>query len=318
MTVPRPTLAIVPVCLRAPAELELLVDCLMSLWTTAPDAEVLCVDDGSPDPALADQLAVVLGELGYALERRETSDGTAAAANVGLRRALETGRDALVVAPDVGFLEAGWLDHLRDRTDTQGRPAAVVGAQLLYPNGLLSQAGMFFSLHGREFRYRFRMGPSDLPEALVPCRCPVSGALQLIRHETLAAVGLYDEGFWLGWEDVDYCLRAFDAGLECIYEPAARAVAARRARRARPRTRGAPCRATSRPATSCASTCSATSRPTSPISRAERSWPTPISRARSSSATASPASPGTAARCPRCTSTSTGSAPSARPATSSS
>ena len=55
---------------------------------------------------------------------------------------------------------------------------------------------MFFSLLGREFRYRYRMGPGDLPEALVPCRCPVSGALQLIRHETLAAVGLYDEGFW--------------------------------------------------------------------------------------------------------------------------
>ena len=31
---------------------------------------------------------------------------------------------------------AGWLDRMRERTDTEGRPAAVVGARLLYPNGL--------------------------------------------------------------------------------------------------------------------------------------------------------------------------------------
>jgi GT2 family glycosyltransferase len=224
MSASRSTLAIVPVVLRSPAQLELLVNCLMSLWSTAPEVEVLIVDDGSREEALVDQLVAVTGELGYEVLRKTASDGTAVAANLGLRRALETGRDALVLAPEVGFMEAGWLEAMRTRTDTQGRPAAVVGGRLLRPNGLLDSAGMFFSLLGREFRYRFRQGPGDLPEALVPCRCPVSGALQLIRHETLATVGLYDEGFWHGWEDVDYCLRVFDAGLECIYEPAARAL----------------------------------------------------------------------------------------------
>jgi GT2 family glycosyltransferase len=28
----------------------------------------------------------------------------------------------------------------------------------------------------------------------------------------------------MGWEDVDYCIRVFLDGLECIYEPAARAI----------------------------------------------------------------------------------------------
>jgi O-antigen biosynthesis protein len=224
MSEPRATLAIVPVMLRTAAQLELLVDCLMSLWATAPGIELLCIDDGSPEQGLVDQLEAVTGELGWMLERRQTAGGTAAAANVGLRLALAAGRDALVIAPEVGFVEAGWLERMRARTDTQGRPAAVVGARLLYPNGLLHHAGMFFSLLGREFRYRHRMGPGDLPEALVPCRCPVSGALQLIRLETLDAVGVYDEGFARGWEDVDYCVRTFAAGLECIYEPGARAV----------------------------------------------------------------------------------------------
>jgi GT2 family glycosyltransferase len=224
MSAARPTLAVVPVALRSPAQLELLVSCLMSMWQTAPGIEALIVDDGTRDPALADNLAYAAGELGYELHRKPFNDGTAVAANVGLAAALERGRDALVVAPDVGFIEAGWLEAMRARTDTQGRPAAVVGARILRADGLIHHAGMFFSLLGREFRYRFRQGPGDLPEALAPCLCPVSGALQLIRHETLATVGLYDEGFWHGWEDVDYCLRTFDAGLECIYEPAARAL----------------------------------------------------------------------------------------------
>jgi GT2 family glycosyltransferase len=71
--------------------------------------------------------------------------------------------------------------------------------------------------------HRFQYGPNDLPEALVPCRCPVTAALQLIRHETLETVGLYDEAYRMCFEDVDYCLRVFDAGLECIYEPSVRA-----------------------------------------------------------------------------------------------
>jgi GT2 family glycosyltransferase len=224
MSTSRPTLAIVPVALRSAEQLEQLVNCLMSVWSTTDGLELLCIEDGNRKPRLVDQLEAATGELGWELHRRLTADGIAVTANVGLRRALETGRDALVLAPEVGFMEPGWLEAMLARTDTQGRPAAVVGGRLLRPNGLLDSAGMFFSLLGREFRYRFRQGPGDLPEALVPCRCPVSGALQLIRHETLATVGVYDEDFWHGWEDVDYCLRVFDAGLECIYEPAARAL----------------------------------------------------------------------------------------------
>ena len=57
---------------------------------------------------------------------------------------------------------------MRARTDTQGRPAAVVGARLLYPNGLLQHAGVYFSRLNRGFAHRFNHGPGDLPEAQLP------------------------------------------------------------------------------------------------------------------------------------------------------
>jgi len=53
----------------------------------------------------------------------------------------------------------------------------------------------------------------------VPVRCPVTAALQLIRHATLETIGVYDEGYRMAYEDVDYCLRAWDAGFQVLYYP---------------------------------------------------------------------------------------------------
>ena len=231
-----PPLAIVPTYLRSDEDLDVLLRCLVSLSVTAPELELLVVDDASPAAALVDQVAGVLPELGGELHRKPENSGFSATVNVGLRRALEWGQDAVLVNADLEFTSPGWWEALRDRSDTEGRPAAVVGAFLTYPNGLIQHAGVSFSLLERKFVHRFRFGPPGLPEAQRPTRCPVTGALQLIRHTTLAQVGLYDEDFRMGLEDVDYCLRVFDSGLECIYEPAARAVHAESVFRGRDRT----------------------------------------------------------------------------------
>lgn len=236
MSRPVPPLAIVPTYLRTGEDLEVLLRCLVSLSVSAPELELLVVDDASPAAALVDQLAVVLPELGGELHRKAENSGFSATVNVGLRRALDWGQDAVLANADLEFTTAGWWEALRDRTDTEGRPAAVVGAFLSYPSGLVQHAGVSFSLLERKFVHRFRFGPGALPEANQPTRCPVTGALQLIRHTTLQQIGLYDESFRMGLEDVDYCLRVFDAGLECIYEPAARAVHAESMFRGRGRT----------------------------------------------------------------------------------
>lgn len=213
--------AVVPAYLAMPTQLEPMARCLVSLWGTSPGLQVLVVDDGSPETALVDQLAGACSELGFELVRRPTSSGRAAAINVGLREALAAGADALVIDPAVEFVQPGWLDVLRARTDSQGRPAAVAGPRLLQRHDLISEAGMYFSLLRRAFFPRYVNAPGDLPAALAPASCVVSGRLQLIRHETLAQVGLYDEAFRAAHGDVDYALRVFAAGLECVYEPAA-------------------------------------------------------------------------------------------------
>lgn len=198
---------------------------LETLRATAPDVEPLFVDDASPAEVLVDEMEAAILRLGSRLIRRPENAGFSATVNVGLREALDTGRDAILINADIEFFDEGWAERMaaQPRQDGEG-PAAIVGALLLYPNGLIQHAGIFFSYLHRTFGHRYQYAPADLPEAQTACVCAVTGALQFIRHSCLAEIGIYDEAFKLGFEDVDYCFRALTAGHDVVYQPTVRAL----------------------------------------------------------------------------------------------
>lgn len=218
-------LAVVPTYVTDARDLALLADCLETMRDTAGwGLDIIVVDDGSPAQELLDGLERDFEILNFDLHRKEENSGFAATVNVGLKLALETDRDAILVNADIEFEGTTWLANMLGQRKLHGEGLAdVVGALLLYPNGTIQHAGVYFSLLSRCFDHLHKFGPGNLPEALTPRACPVTAALQLIRHETLCEVGLYDEDFKMGWEDVDYCLRTFLAGRECVYTPTVRA-----------------------------------------------------------------------------------------------
>lgn len=213
-------LIVVPLYLARPMDLEVATIMVRSLALTCDEGDLLVVDDCSPVQALVDELETGLARSGLTSEvvRQPSNEGFSRTVNVGLRRALEEGRDAVLANADLEFLRVGWLtEMLRD-------PADVVGALLVYPFGIIQHAGCFFSLLYRTFGHLYQYGPRNLPEAQERRVCPVTGALQLIRHETLEHVGLYDEDFRMGFEDMDYCVRVFESGRTCAYNPKVEAV----------------------------------------------------------------------------------------------
>lgn len=218
-------LAIIPTYLRTGLDLKMVDATVRSLRETVGDrCDVLIVDDGSPEHVA--RLRAVAGLHHADIVAKPENEGFARTVNVGLRRALTEDRDAILVNADIEFgLTEDWLGLMQgqERSDGTGL-ASVVGALLVYPNGLIQHAGIYFSLLSREFDHRFRFGPGDLPEAQVATMCPVTGALQFIRHECLEEVGIYDENFRLGWEDVDYNVRVWLSGRECVYQPGIRAI----------------------------------------------------------------------------------------------
>ncbi len=218
-------LVIIPNYVTEEGDLKVLFDAVMSVHRTAPgQTRVLIVDDCSPEPTLVDEIEAMQDGLNFHLIRREKNEGFSRTVNVGLEQARDEGRDAVLMNADVEIDTPGWVETFRLTQDSFGRPASVVGALLLYPNGLIQHGGIYFSLLTRDFREMYKYGPGNLPAALKLAVAPVTGAFQFIRHECLTSVGLYDPMFRMGHEDVDYCLRVFlTEERQCIYNPAVRA-----------------------------------------------------------------------------------------------
>lgn len=228
-------LVVIPSFMRNGGHLDALVDTLESIRRTEPDdtPDILVVDDHSPDQSLVEQLDILRRKAAepertglplFEMFCKKENSGFSRTVNFGLRRAREEGRDAVLMNADIEMDVPGWVARCQDTQDAEGRPAAMVGALLIYPqSGLIQHAGINFSYLTRRFFERFKYAPANLPEALTLQVLPVTGAFQYIRADTLTRVGVYDERFRLGYEDVDYSIRVFQAGLQCVFNPNIRA-----------------------------------------------------------------------------------------------
>jgi GT2 family glycosyltransferase len=217
-----PTLIVVPVRAERDEDIEPFLQTVASLRGTAPEAMVLVVDDRSPAP-FAQMLELASDELDCAYVLQQDGEGTSAAINVGLTAANEHGMDACLVAPGLVFDGPGWLNRLRARTGPGGQPAAIAGGAVIEPNGLIRQAGYFFSLFRRLWSARLGRVPEPLLDVHNALLCPVSSELQLIRRDWIETAGSYDELLDGAHAALDYCLRVSEAGGDCVFEPTVRA-----------------------------------------------------------------------------------------------
>lgn len=211
-------LAVVPVYMTEQSDLDLTLKCLMSLKLTAPDCQVHVVDDFSPERSLVQRLQNFCREQNFTITMKRQNEGFSRTVNVGLKAAVDSGHDAILVNADIEFFEQGWYERMLARDEE------VVGALLVYPSGGIQHAGIYYSVITRNFDHIYRMSPMTLEAAQKERICPVTGALQRIKWSTLLALGLYDENFRLAYEDVDYCQRVFLSGGKCVYDPTVRAI----------------------------------------------------------------------------------------------
>jgi GT2 family glycosyltransferase/glycosyltransferase involved in cell wall biosynthesis len=178
---------------------------------------VIVTDDAGPEQELAR-----LREIeGVELIEGEGNLGFAGNVNRGLERAGAE-HDVVLLNADVEAWP-GWLASLQWAA-YEDRPAAgVLGARLLYPNGQIQHAGVLRNPQEPEwFDHRFRFapgehGPADVPGPVLA----VTGACMYIKRDVIEAIGRLDPGYEMAFEDVDFCLRAWEAGFEVRYEPGA-------------------------------------------------------------------------------------------------
>jgi GT2 family glycosyltransferase/glycosyltransferase involved in cell wall biosynthesis len=157
------------------------------------------------------------------LVESERNTGFAANVNRGLRATLPE-RDVIVLNSDVEAL-SGWLEGLQYAA-YRDSDVGIVGAQLLYPDGRIQFGGTVRNRDAPEwFDHRYRFKPGDWgPAAQTSPALAVTGACMYVRREVIERVGLLDERYPMAYEDVDWCLRAWQAGYRVRYFPIARLV----------------------------------------------------------------------------------------------
>jgi GT2 family glycosyltransferase/glycosyltransferase involved in cell wall biosynthesis len=150
----------------------------------------------------------------------EHNRGFAANVNRGLR-ASDPARDVVVLNSDTEA-RAGWLAGLQYAA-AQQHETGIVGAKLLYADGRIQFAGTARNLGAPEwFDHRYRFKPEDWgPASIGGSVLAVTGACMYIKREVIERVGLFDERYPMAYEDVDYCLRTWQAGWGVVYFPAA-------------------------------------------------------------------------------------------------
>ena len=211
---------------------KLLEQCLMSINNYADIAcEVIVIDNDSADESVAMLRSFAFNNPNvkkYKVIENKDNPGFATACNQGIDEM--NAKHALLLNPDA---------HIREKTLSESiayinthSDAGVIGCKIENEDGSKQgSAGAFPTIRGQIAR---RLGSTKtIGHTKYFTRAPhgkwnenqeaqvdhVKGAFFLITKKALHSVGKLDGDIFLWFEETDYCLRAWDAGLKVFYTP---------------------------------------------------------------------------------------------------
>jgi GT2 family glycosyltransferase len=204
-------------------------ECLTHLRTACADPttlETVVVDNASADGS-ADMVAAAFPEV--RLIRLAQNTGFSGGNNVALDGLAA---DYALLLNSDAFVDAGHLDRLLAFADATP-DAGLIGPKVRNPDGSIQYscrrwptfaAGMFRNVYlGRLFPQNRPASDylmQDFDHASVVDVDWLSGCALLIRRSCLEGIGLLDAAtFFMYCEDMDWCLRAHEAGWRVVYYP---------------------------------------------------------------------------------------------------
>lgn len=179
---------------------------------------VFVVDNDSHDGSLA-HLEASVSDVRFAVFRNGENLGFAAACNIGIRAsdanavlflnpdsvlapgALRRMIEVLEIEPSIGMV-GGLLCNADGSEQPGGRRVFPTPRRAFMRAFGLSRLGKWFPSLCSDFL----LHKEPLPLAPTPVEA-ISGACMLVKREALEAVGLWDDGYFLHCEDLDWCMR---------------------------------------------------------------------------------------------------------------
>jgi len=201
-------------------EKNVLKDCLKSLKkvkTEGIDHHMLLIDNASTDGSVR-YIKRKYPEIKLRIKHQNV--GFAGGVNLGLQIALKHKAKYVLLLNNDTIVPSNLLEKLVEYAE-KNEKSGILSPVIIYP--------------GRQKRIWFQEGEIDplsfttkhvgLGERInrrvkKPFKTQfVPGCAMFIKCKIMEKIGLFDERFFLYYEDVDYCLRAKKAGFECMVIP---------------------------------------------------------------------------------------------------
>lgn len=191
---------------------EILKKCLDSLLklTDYPNYKVIVVDNGSSDNSVE---FVKNNYKNVDILALDKNYGFSGGNNKGIKYAKEKYNPDyfLLLNNDTEIIQRDWLKKLVKSAKKFN--ADIVGCKLLYPNRTIQHAGInvtFLSEHIGRYESENKYSEIRFVGA-------VTFACVLIKKKVFEKIGLLDEIFFSGHEDIDFCFRARKNGFKILY-----------------------------------------------------------------------------------------------------
>lgn len=224
----------------------LLKNCVKSIYSNTHDLdyEIIVVDNDSDDGA--GEMVNKRFPKVYTVKYRDNNHGAQSAFNgvkfiqnkenlgmgagnnIGIKQAK--GKYVAVINPDTSFKENS-LKRMYDFMEAHSE-VGIVAPQLINPNGSIQHTRCRFPeflmpVYRRTLLKKIGLVDKKIKKYLTLDKDYskamktdwIFGAILFIRKDALDKVGLFDERFFLGFEDTDLCRRFWENGFEVWYYP---------------------------------------------------------------------------------------------------
>jgi hypothetical protein len=215
---------------------SLTIDCLRSLADevrSLPGTQVVVVDNASGDGSV-ERLERAIGENNWGSWVRvlpsPVNGGFSAGNNIGIKAVAA---DAYLLINSDTIVRPGAVRSLLEAM--QAHPdAGLISPRLEWPDGTPQISCFRYRSPVSELIAAAATGPltqllSGYDVPLPVSDAPInpewtSFACVMVRREVVEQIGLMDEGYFMYFDDIDYCRRAKEAGWQILYWPFARVV----------------------------------------------------------------------------------------------
>jgi GT2 family glycosyltransferase len=196
---------------------DFIAEALTSLQQQTLQHKVIVVDNGSSD----DSVSIIRKEFPHVrlLEFKDNA-GFSGGVNRGIQPALEDGADFIALFNNDATADPNWLAQLVSAAEDQPS-AGIVTGKLLHTDGdHIDSTGEFYTIWGMPFprdRNQKDTGQRDIAQNIFGG----TGGASLYRAKMLKQIGLFDEDFFVYFEDIDLSFRAQLAGWKVWLQPSA-------------------------------------------------------------------------------------------------